>query len=251
MCALGIVTSQDVRCLVGQYRSLDLYRSFSLLTHRHHVHTGCDSYKQLSVLEIIYPLLKLTHRWEERRPWFLSHGRRHEGTSSLALWKEGESGPTDIFHAAPKSVYTGRDKATVANHLNFVSVRHKLNEAASVYCRGFVVSRRIQCSQSHNITDYNGFYCILSHRVTPLASSVDTVKAMRRLGLGIVWVFFNTGAKSIPLKWYRFLNGAWTDAYKNNKLIIGLTISTKHMDPFSLTGLRPGVGNLFDMTCHF
>ncbi len=182
MCTLGIVTSQDVRCLVGQYRSLDLYRSFSLLTHRHHVHTGCDSYKQLSVLEIIYPLLKLTHRWEERRPWFLSHGRRHEGTSSLALWKEGESGPTDIFHAAPKSVYTGRDKATVANHLNFVSVRHKLNEAASVYCRGFVVSRRIQCSQSHNITDYNGFYCILSHRVTPLASSVDTVKAMWRLG---------------------------------------------------------------------
>ncbi len=33
-----------------------------------------------------------------------------------------------------KSVYTGRDKATVENHLKFVSMRHKYNTAA-VYCR--------------------------------------------------------------------------------------------------------------------
>ncbi len=29
-----------------------------------------------------------------------------------------------------------------------------------------------------------------------------------QVGLGIVWVFFDTGAKSILLKRYRFLNGA-------------------------------------------
>ncbi len=32
-----------------------------------------------------------------------------------------------------------------------------------------------------------------------------------REGLGIVWGFFDTSAKSILLKWYRCLNGAWTD----------------------------------------
>ncbi len=39
-----------------------------------------------------------------------------------------------------ESVYTGRDKATFENHLKFVSVCHKQN-AAAVYCWGFVVSR--------------------------------------------------------------------------------------------------------------
>ncbi len=58
-----------------------------------------------------------------------------------------------------KSVYTGRDKATVVNLLKVVSIRHKWNAAA--VCRGFVVSRRIQCRDS--ITDYNEFYSILSH----------------------------------------------------------------------------------------
>ncbi len=38
--------------------------------------------------------------------------------------------------------------------------------------------------------------------------------SMLTLGLGIVWFFFDTGAKSILLKQYRCLNGAWTDTYK-------------------------------------
>ncbi len=58
------------------------------------------------------------------------------------------------------------------------------------------------------------------------------------VGLGIVWGFFDTGAKSILLKRYRCLNSAWTDTYKKRKLIIGLAISTKHMGPDSQTGLR-------------
>ncbi len=55
-----------------------------------------------------------------------------------------------------KSVYTGHDNATIANNLNFVSGRHKSNEA-SVYCQGFVVL----CGSCHtassedNITDYD------------------------------------------------------------------------------------------------
>ncbi len=60
------------------------------------------------------------------------------------------------------SIYTGRDKATVENHLNFVSVRHKQNEA-SVYCQGFVMLCRI-ASSVDSVTDYNGFCCILSRR---------------------------------------------------------------------------------------
>ncbi len=41
------------------------------------------------------------------------------------------------------------------------------------------------------------------------------------VGLGIVFFFFfNTVAKSILLKQYRCLNGAWTDTYTNNKLLI-------------------------------
>ncbi len=57
----------------------------------------------------------------------------------------------------------------------------------------------------------------------------------RSLGLGIVWGFFDTGAKSILLKRYRCLNGAWTDTYKKIVLIIGLAISTKHMGLVSQT----------------
>ncbi len=50
--------------------------------------------------------------------------------------------------------------------------------------------------------------------------------------------FFDTGAKSILLKWYRCLNGAWTDTYnkKNYQLIIGLTISTTYDVFFIHTG---------------
>ncbi len=38
--------------------------------------------------------------------------------------------------------------ATVENHLKFVSARHKQN-AAAVFCQGFVAPRSIQCRQYH------------------------------------------------------------------------------------------------------
>ncbi len=44
------------------------------------------------------------------------------------------------------STLTGRDKATIENHLKFVSLCHNKYNAAAVYFRGFVVSLRgIQC----------------------------------------------------------------------------------------------------------
>ncbi len=58
------------------------------------------------------------------------------------------------------------------------------------------------------------------------------------LGLGIVWFFFDTGAKSILLKQYQCLNGQPILIYKKIIIIIGLAISTKHMGPISQTGLR-------------
>ncbi len=69
------------------------------------------------------------------------------------------------------SIYTGHDKATVENHLNFVSVRHKQNEA-SVYCQGFVMLCRI-ASSVDSITDYN-------------VSVVFCRAAMHALGVGMV-----------------------------------------------------------------
>ncbi len=72
----------------------------------------------------IYPLLKLPRCRGERWSRLLSNGRSHESASSRALWKEGESSAAGVFHAfltttceRPKFVYTGRDKATVTNHL--------------------------------------------------------------------------------------------------------------------------------------
>ncbi len=77
----------------------------------------------------IYPLLKLLRCRGACWSRLLSNGRSHESASSRALWKEGESSAAGVFHVflattcerpmAPKSVYTGRDKATVTNHLNF------------------------------------------------------------------------------------------------------------------------------------
>ncbi len=59
-----------------------------------------------------------------------------------------------------RSVYIGRDKATVENHLTFVSICHK-QKAAAVYCLGFC---RGPASSVDRITDYNEFYSILSRR---------------------------------------------------------------------------------------
>ncbi len=53
----------------------------------------------------------------------------------------------DSCHIAlPRTVYTGRDKATVANHVNFVSVHHEKNEGFTLWD---LLSRRIQCRQHH------------------------------------------------------------------------------------------------------
>jgi len=38
-----------------------------------------------------------------------------------------------------------------------------------------------------------------------------------KLGMGIVWVFSDTGAKPVLLKRYQFLNGARTDTLKKKK----------------------------------
>ncbi len=54
----------------------------------------------------------------------------------------------------PKIFYTGRDKATFTNHLNFVSVRH--------YCQGFAVPHPVLTAS-----------LIIMGRAAPLASRVD------------------------------------------------------------------------------
>ncbi len=69
-----------------------------------------------------------------------------------------------VFHnsghaALPRAVYTGRDKATVTNSFNFVSVLHKKKEGFTL---GGLPCRTT--SSVDSITDYNGFYCILSRR---------------------------------------------------------------------------------------
>ncbi len=57
-------------------------------------------------------------------------------------------------------------------HFNFVLVHHKQDEA--VYCVGFVVSN-CAASSVDSITDYNGFYSILSCLAAPLASGRQCV----------------------------------------------------------------------------
>ncbi len=146
MCASAIVTSQDVRCLVGLYFSLYIYiyTDCFLCSHTDTASTpdatAVQRYPFLNKFssratarfqcwKSIYPLLKLPRCRGERWSRVLSNGRSHESASSRALRKEGESSAAGVFHAflattcerpmAPKSVYTGRDKATVTNHLNF------------------------------------------------------------------------------------------------------------------------------------
>ncbi len=143
MCASAIVTSQDVRCLVGLYFSLYIILIvFFAHTQTLHLHQTRQLYKisflnkfssrataRFQCWKSIYPLLKLPRCRGERWSRLLSNGRSHERASSRALWKEGESSAAGVFYAflattcerpmAPKSVYTGRDKATVTNHLNF------------------------------------------------------------------------------------------------------------------------------------
>ncbi len=63
-------------------------------------------------------------------------------------------------------------------------------------------------------------------------SNVSVLKKALAYDYGWVSFFylFLFGAKSILLKQYWCLNGAWTDTYKKNyQLIIGVAISTKHM----------------------
>ncbi len=155
---IKIVTLQDVRCLVGLYFSL-IYIYIYIYTYTHTTHTRytdcflCSHTDTASTPAVqrypflnkfssratarfqcwksIYPLLKLPRRRGPRWSRLLSNGRSHEIASSRALWKEGESRAAGVFHVflattcerpmAQKSVYTGRDKATVTNHLNCTS----------------------------------------------------------------------------------------------------------------------------------
>ncbi len=150
MCASAIVTSQDVRCLVGLYFSLYIYIYIYIYTDCFLCsHTDTASTPDATAVQrypfinkfssratarfqcwkSIYPLLKLPRCRGERWSRLLSNSRSHERASSRALRKEGESSAAGIFPTflattcerpmAPKSVYTGRDNATVTNHLNF------------------------------------------------------------------------------------------------------------------------------------
>ncbi len=78
-----------------------------------------------------------------------------------------------------------RSHALVANPMNFVSVRHKKNK--------WFTRRDLPCpaaSSVDGITDYNGFYSILSRCTAPLESGVDTVRAMQ--------MQVNTEFRSLP-----------------------------------------------------
>ncbi len=149
MCASAIVTSQDVRCLVGLYFSLYIYTDCFLCSHTDTASTpdatAVQRYPFLNKFssratarfqcwKSIYPLLKLPRCRGARWSRLLSNGRSHEAQAPELLGKK-EKAARLVFSTrlattcerpmAPKSVYTGRDKATVTNHLNFVSVRHK------------------------------------------------------------------------------------------------------------------------------
>jgi len=47
----------------------------------------------------------------------------------------------------------------------------------------------------------------------PVAISYFSTTTTLQVGMGIVWVFSDTGAKPVLLKRYRCLNGAWTDTF--------------------------------------
>ncbi len=141
MYASAIVTSQDVRCLVGLYFSLYIYILIVFFAHTQTLHLhqlyrdpflnkfSSRATARFQCWKSIYPLLKLPRCRGARWSRLLSNGRSQERASSRALRKEGESSTAGVFHVflattcerpmAPKSVYTGRDKATVTNHLNF------------------------------------------------------------------------------------------------------------------------------------
>ncbi len=107
-----------------------------------------NNYRPNRALEILKKLVQVCLIWLELN----FAGQRHSRTD-LPI---------------PGLVYTGLDKA---NHLKLFC--HKKNEA-SIYCRGFVVSRPAYAASSvERITDYNGFYSILSCRTMPLVSGVD------------------------------------------------------------------------------
>ncbi len=110
MCASAIVTSQDVRCLVGLYFSL--YTDCFLCSHTDTASTpdatAVQRYPFLNKFssratarfqcwKSLYPLLKLPRCRGERWSRLLSNGRSHESASSRALWKEGESSAAGVF----------------------------------------------------------------------------------------------------------------------------------------------------------
>lgn len=59
-----------------------------------------------------------------------------------------------------QTVYTDRNKTTVTKHLEYIR-----NRGGNLF-----TVRNLLC---HNITEYNGFYSLLTRRVAPLASGVD------------------------------------------------------------------------------
>ncbi len=103
MCASAIVTSQDVRCLVGLYFSLYIYTDCFLCSHTDTASTpdatAVQRYPFLNKFssratarfqcwKSIYPLLKLPRCRGTRWSRLLSNGRSQESASSRALGKK-------------------------------------------------------------------------------------------------------------------------------------------------------------------
>ncbi len=209
MCASAIVTSQDVRCLVGLYFSLYIYILIVFFAHTDTASTpdatAVQRYPFLNKFssratarfqcwKSIYPLLKLLRCRGERWSRLLSNGRSHESASSRALWKEGEKqhgwrfprvlATTCERPMAPKSVYTGRDKATVT--IIELLCQYVINRARHQLERGFRPGlERGICRAAHasSVDRQHHWLWVLQYFVASRASGVDKVRATQMLWL--------------------------------------------------------------------
>ncbi len=77
---------------------------------------------------------------------------------------------------APMSVYTTLNTTKQMLAIIRTLRQYVINRTRHQFAGGDL-SCRAASNQSHSITDYNGFNCILLRRIAPLVSSVDTVRA--------------------------------------------------------------------------
>ncbi len=112
---------------------------------------------------------------------------------------------------------THLDGSIAAWGLSFTSTNRPLYRTQSLPKLLFILSQS-ESSCLSNRMDH--LYCIATGNLSSEKQCWDTLllcflltHLLPQVGLGIVWGFFDTGAKSILLKRYRCLNGAWTDTY--------------------------------------